>query len=177
MEGRQANLRFARTVVGLLAQTGYHCAVLDLDAFYSSNADIVLSPLSGASAESTSVRVPEPGADIECEFARLFEAEQKVVVVDSLNSLYHLVSREDGTSRSRKLMFAVASLSYLARTNSKAVILTMYKREGFTRSGKGRPISTLSDVTASVEIRGTELTVNVGRGQAWPGGRFSSRTL
>ncbi len=177
LDGRQANLEFAHTIVGLSARAGESCTILDLDALYSSNADVVLSSLSGASAESTFIRVPEPGADIENELARLFEAEQKVFIVDSLNSLYHLVSQDDGSSRSRKLAFAVAGLSYLARTNSKAVILTMYRRERFTRSGTGRSISTLSDVTASVEIRGRDLTVKVERGQAWPGGRFSSRTL
>ncbi len=177
LEGRQANLQFAHTVVELSAQAGESCAILDLDALYSSNADVVLSSISGAMAGSTFLRVPEPGADIEGEFARLFEAEQKVVVIDSLNSLYHFVSQEDGSSRSRKLAFAVASLSYLARTNSKVVVLTMYRREGFTHSGTSKSISTLSDVTASVEISKGELTVKVERGQAWPGGRFSSRTL
>ncbi len=175
VEGREANLDFARTVVGLLAQTGDSCAVFDLDAFYSSNADAVFPRLPRAAAESTTLRVPEPGADIDEEFARLFESNQKVVLVDSLNSLYHLTSQEDGSSRSRKLMFAVAVLSYLARTNGKVVIVTMYRREGFTRSGTGRSISNLSDVTASVDVRGKELTVRVERGQAWPGGKFSTR--
>ncbi len=177
LDGREANLGFARSVLGLLAEAGGSCAVLDLDAFYSSNADVVLPSLPKATADSTVVFVPEPGADIEEEFAKLFESGQKVVVVDSLNSLYHLVSQEDGSSRSRKLTFAVAGLSYLARTNGKAVILTMYRREGLTRSGTGRSISSLSDVTASAEVRGNELILRVERGQAWPGGRYSTRTL
>ena len=173
LEGREANLAFARTVVGLFGRTGGSCTVLDLDAFYSTNADVIFASLPGA--ESMTIRVPEPGADIETEFAGVFESNQKVVLVDSLNSLYHLVSREDGSSRSRKLAFAVASLSYLAKTNDMAVILTMYRREGFFRSGTGRSISNLSDVTASVDVRGDELTARVERGQAWAGGRYSIR--
>ncbi len=176
LDGRDANLGFARAIVGLLAQTGDSCAVLDLDAFYSSNADAIFQPLPKAAADSSLVRVPTPGSDVELEFAELFESNQKVVVVDSLNSLYHLVSMEDGSSRSRKLTFAVASLSYLARTNGKVVVLTMYVREGFTRSGTGRSISALSDVTASVDVRGNELIARVERGQAWPGGRYSTRS-
>jgi hypothetical protein len=175
LEGREANLGFARMVVGMLAETGDSCSILDLDAFYSSNADTIFSSLPTISAESTIVRVPKPGADIEAEFAALFESKQKVVLLDSLNSLYHLVSQDDGSSRSRKLTFAVASLSYLARTNAKAVLLTMYRREGVMRSGTGRSISTLSDVTASVDMRGDELTARVERGQAWPGGKYSTR--
>jgi hypothetical protein len=175
LEGRQTNLEFARTITGFLAQTNDACTIMDLDAFYSSNADRILLPLNQESAKSTTIRVPEPGSDIEVEFSRLFEAQQKLVVIDSLNSLYHLISMEDGSSRTRKLTFAVASLSYFARTNGKAVILMMYRREGFNRTGTGRSISSLSDVTASVEIRGQELTVRVERGHAWPGGSFLTR--
>jgi len=168
-------LAFARTVVGHVGKTGGSCTVLDLDAFYSANADVIFASLPGAVAESTNIRVPEPGADIEGEFAEVFESTQKAVLVDSLNSLYHLVSQEDGSSRSRKLTFAVASLSYLARTNDMTVILTMYRRGGFSRSGTGRSISNLSDVTASVEVRGDVLTAVVERGQAWAGGRYSTQ--
>ncbi len=175
IEGREANLDFARALVGLVAQAGYSCTVLDLDAFYSSNADVIFPSLSRAAAESSTVRVPEPGSDVKGEFARLFESDQKMIIVDSLNSLYHLISQEDGSSSSRKLTFAVAGLSYFARTNGRSVMLTMYRREGFTRSGTGRSISALSDMTASVEVRGNELTARVERGHAWPGGRYATR--
>lgn len=176
LDGRQANLEFARTMAGLLAHEGDGCVILDLDALYSSNADDIFSLLTPASAKSTVIRVPDPGSDVEGEFSRLFDAPQKVVVIDSLNSLYHLISQEDGSSRSRKLTFAVAALSYLARTNGKAVILSMYRREGFTRSGTGRSISGLTDITAAVDTKDRELTVRVERGFAWPGGRFSTRS-
>ncbi len=175
LEGREANLDFARTVVGLVAKAGDTCTILDLDAFYASNSDRALQPFAGS--RSSTVRVPEPGSDIELELSRLFEAQQKVLVIDSLNSLYHLVSLEDSSSRSRKLAFAVASLSYLARTNGKVVIMSMYRREGFTHSGSGRSISSLSDLTVSVDVRGRELNFRSERGPAWPGGRFSIRIL
>jgi hypothetical protein len=175
LEGRRANLDFARALMGLLAEAGSACAILDLDALYSSNADTIFDRLSRASAEASTIIVPEPGADIETELARLFGSTQRAIVIDSLNSLYHLISREDGSSRSRKLAFAVAALSYLARTNDTAVVLTMYRREGFMRYGTGRSISALSEITASVDVRGTELVIRTERGQAWPGGRYSTR--
>ncbi|HLQ06793.1 MAG TPA: hypothetical protein VK126_03485 [Nitrososphaerales archaeon] len=176
VESRQANLEFARTIVALLAKAETPCAVFDLDAFYSSNADRIFKPLTGDVAHSTVIRVPEPASDVEGELARLFEVRPPVVIIDSLNSLYHLLSIEDGSARSRKLNFAVASLSYLARTNAKAVVLTMYRREALLGSGSGRSISSLSDVTASVEVRGPELRVVCERGTAWAGGRFSTRS-
>jgi len=176
LESRQANLEFARTIVALLAKAEIPCVVFDLDAFYSSNADLIFKPLTGDVARSTVIRVPEPGSDVESEFARLFEVRPPVVMIDSLNSLYHLLSIEDSSSRSRKLNFAVASLSYLAKTNAKAVVLTMYRREGLQGPGSGRSISNLSDVTASVDVRGPELQIRCERGSAWAGGRLSIRS-
>jgi len=173
LDDRQANLDFARTVAGLLAKTSDAAAIFDLDAFYSSNSGRIFSH-PGPPAEAA-IRVPEPGNDIEQEFAATFNGTQRVFILDSLNSFYHLISQEDGSSRSRKLNFAIASLTYLAKTNSKVVILSMYRREGFARWGMGRSISSLSDVTASVETRGQELIARIERGSGWDGGVFSTR--
>jgi hypothetical protein len=175
LEDRQANFDFARTIMGVLSQTGYGCAIIDLDAFYSSNSDGIFRSLDQSSAGATVIRVPEPGADIEKEFSALFGARQRVIIIDSLNSLYHLISLEDGSSRSRKLAFAVDSLSYFAKTNSKVVLLTMYRREGFTRGGTGRSISSLSDVTLAVGISGQELTFRSDRSPVWTDRKLSIR--
>jgi hypothetical protein len=175
LDGRQTNLLFASALMRLLSAARSSCAVLDLDAFYSSNSDRIFASMDASTASSTEIRVPRPGLDVESEFSRLFDARQKVVVIDSLNSLYHLVSLEDGSSRSRKLSFALAGLSYLARTNEKAVVLSMYRREGAYRAGTGRSISTLSEATAAVAIRDGRLDMTVERGAVWPGGVFSIR--
>lgn len=151
------------------------CAVLDLDAFYSSNAGLILTPLSGDSLSE--IRIPAPGSNIETEFSKLFETKQNVVIIDSLNTLYHLISMEDGNSRARKLAFALASLSYFARANAKVIILSMYRREGFSRLGRAKSISDLSDVTAFVELKGHDLTIRTERGVAWQSGGFSIRSL
>jgi hypothetical protein len=173
LEDRLANLDFARSVVNLLAETPDSAQILDLDALYASNADRIFRSLNSPSA--VTLRVPEPGADIEEELAAMFEGNQGIIIIDSLNSFYHLISQEDGSSRSRKLNFAIAALAYLARTNVKAVLLSMYKREGFGRWGTGRSISTLSDITASVDTRGQELLIRTERGPGWAGGVFSTR--
>ena len=171
---RQDNLAFARTLAGLLGASGMAAAVLDLDAFYSSHADSVLTP-SPAEADSWTLRVPAPGSGIEAEVSQLFVAPQGALILDRLNPLYHLFSLDDGRSRGRRLGFALAGLSYLAKTNSKAVILGMYRREGFGRLGTARSISGLSDIAASVEVKGSELSMRTERGSAWPGGVFSTR--
>lgn len=176
LEGREANLSFATAVAGLLAQDHRPCAVLDLDALYSSNSDRIFSLMDATTAGSTELRVPRPGLDVEHEFSRLFDTRQRVVIIDSLNSLYHLVSLEDGSSRSRKFSFALMSLSYMARTNGKAVILSMYRRAGLNRAGTERSISTISEATVAVDVRGENLDMTVGRGTVWPGGVLSIRS-
>jgi len=173
LEDRLANLDFARCVISLLAQSPDAAEILDLDAFYASNADHIFRSL--GSPATVTLRVPAPGADIEEELAAIFGGDQRVVIVDSLNSLYHLISQEDGSSRSRKLNFAIAALACLARTGAKAVLFSMYRRKGFTRWGTGRSISDLSDITASVDTRRQELLVRAERGPSWEGGAFSIR--
>jgi len=173
LEDRLANLDFARSVIALLAQTPDEAEILDLDAFYASNSERIFRPLGPRTFAS--LRVPEPGANIEGEFAAMFEGTQGVVIVDSLNSFFHLISQDDGSSRSRKLSFAIEALTYLARTNAKAVILAMYRREGFTRWRTGRSISGLSDITASVYAKGGDLLIRTERGYGWEGGVFSIR--
>jgi hypothetical protein len=175
MEGRRANVDFARTLMELASRRGDAATIFDLDAFYSSNSHRIFADLATSFLSTATVRVPEPGSVVEAELAALFGCRQKLIVIDSLNTLYHLISLEDGSSRSRKLSFALAGLGYLARTNAKAVVLSMYRREGFTRVGAGRSISSLSDLTASVSIRGDEVTFRSERGGGWPGGRFSIR--
>ncbi|MDG7008594.1 MAG: hypothetical protein JRN06_10190 [Nitrososphaerota archaeon] len=174
VDGRETNVKFARTLASSIARSNLSCAIFDIDALYSSNADIVFGGLT-YDAGSFTVRVPAPGSDIEAEFSLLFRTSQNVVVIDSLNSLYHLISMEDGSSRGRKLMFALESLSQYARSNGSAVILSMYRREGFARPGRGRSISNLSDVTTSVSANGNGIEMKTERGSAWPEGGFSSR--
>jgi hypothetical protein len=174
VDARQANVNLARTLSDAVINANLSCVVFDLDACYSSNADQIFAGLTGR-AVYLMARIPAPGSDIEAEFSSLFRARHNVVVIDSLNSLYHLISMEDGTSRGRKVMFALASLSQFARANRSAIILSMYRREGLAKSAKGRSISNLSDVTASVSVRGNELKIKTERGSAWPGGTFSSR--
>lgn len=173
-DGRRTNSSFARTLTSHIAGAGVTSVILDLDAFYSSNAEFVLGALA-SKREKSIIMVPAPGTEVEAQFASLFAVNQRVIVIDSLNSLHHLISLGDGTSRSRKMFFAIRSLSYLAKVNAKAVLLGMYRREGFPGSGTAKSIASLSDVTMTVEIRDDELVAKVLRGKAWSGGKFSSR--
>ena len=174
LSGREDNLAFARTAVALIARAGKSCAVLDLDALYASNADAIMGTLPANSLRLVTVTVPDAESRVEQELPRVLSSPAEVVIIDSFNTFFHLLSYEDDASRGRKLSFAVASMSYLARTSGKAVIFTMYKRGGIWRQGT-RPISALSEVTAAIRVQGSELLVSCERGKAWPEGRLSIR--
>ncbi|MGP8126024.1 MAG: hypothetical protein ACLQEQ_09240 [Nitrososphaerales archaeon] len=175
VDGRQANLSFVRSITSLTAMAARGLAIFDVDAFYSSNSDEILSALPLSAAKSTHIYLPEPGSSVETELPRLFRTESEVFMIESLNTLYHLFSSSDASLRSRKLAFAVVGLSYLARTTGKAGLLIMYRREKIMRAGGGGSISDLSDSTVSVEAVGSELLMKCERGTAWPEGRFSLR--
>lgn len=170
---RQTNIAFARGIMALAAQSGETCIVLDIDAFYASNADDIFAGLRAPAARSTLVQIPEPGSRIEDEFPKLFSHDSGVMIVDSLNSLHHLLSSGGDGLRGRKFSFAIAVLSFVARAGNRAVMLAMYRREGITRAVASRSISSLSDSTVSAEVRGSELVLECQRGLAWQGARFS----
>lgn len=174
LEGREDNVAFATAAISLVTKSGRTCSVLDLDALYSSNADTILGALPSSSLHRTSFIVPDPGSDVERELPRILSSGAEVVIIDSFNTFYHLLSHDDGASRGRKLSFAVASMSYLARTGSRPVFFTMYRRGGAWRQGT-RPISGLSDVTAAVRTQASELFLSCERGRAWPDGRLTIR--
>jgi hypothetical protein len=175
VDGRQASLDFARIISGLVAIGGRAATILDLDALYSSHADRIFSGAAQTNLESTTIRVPEPGSDIEGEFSNLFEAHNDVLIIDSLNTFFHLLSLDNWRARSRKLAFALEALSQLARTNGKIVIFSMYRREGSSRAGTRRPISYLSDLTSSVTFSGDVAIFRVVKGSGWSGGEISIR--
>ncbi|MDA4124863.1 MAG: hypothetical protein OK438_05385 [Thaumarchaeota archaeon] len=170
--GREANILLAEVAISLATLTGDGCAVLDLDALYSSNSDRIFGGLPAAVARSTTIHVPEPDSSVEMELSKLFATTAKVLVIDSLNSLHHLLSSDDARSRSRKLAFAVASLSYLARTDRRAVLFTMYKRERPLRTA-ARSIADLADLKISVKADESGVSMECERRSIWPGGRFS----
>jgi hypothetical protein len=175
LEGRGDNITFARGLAMLVGQTEDPCFILDMDALYASNSYEIFGSLSHAQAGSIKIHVPEVGSRMEDEFPKALEGGRRTVVVDSLNSLHHLLSSGDQGSKSRKLSFAVASLSYAAKISGSTAILSMYRRDGFALAAAKRSISGLSDATVSVEVRGSELTMTCDRGKLWPGSMFFIR--
>lgn len=171
--GRADNLAFARSMLPRAVGATGACTIFDADALYASNAEYVMVPLAD-SARQVEVVVPEPDSDLEAELAQLLGAARDgALVLDSLNSLYHLLPAGGRSSKSRNLAYTMALLAYLAREEGRTVLLTMYERDRTARFGRGKSISELSDITTSVRPSLGALTMRCERGTAWPGGTFT----
>jgi hypothetical protein len=172
VDGRRDSVALITGLVAAAASAAEGCAVFDADAAVSSGADDVLAALTPEQSGSVRIVVPEPGSAVEAELSRFFMNGSGVLVVESLSTLYHLFSTSDRDSRSRKAAFAVAGLSWLARTGGKAAALIVYRRERVIRAREGGSMSDLADATVSVEpVRGGVL-LRCERGTLWPGGSF-----
>jgi hypothetical protein len=169
VDSRRTNLALAWSLV----RSGARLRVLDIDALYSSNSEFLFGGASDG-AEAAEIIVPEPGFPLEREVAGLLgSGTESALVVDSLNSLYHLLPAGGRGSRNTGLAFVVALLSFAARTQGVAVILTMYVRERAGRLGRAKSISDMSDASVSASLRGGSLNLRRERGPAWPGGSLS----
>jgi len=172
LDSRQSNISLGRA---LLSDSSVHCTVLDIDALYSSCADSIMKGFDEDRLKSVEIRMPSPESVIESDLSVTLSAESGLIIIDSLNSLNHLLSSGSSRSRGRKLAFAMAMLSAYSRENGKAVVLSMYRRERVDLGHRGSSISELADLTVSVEQTDTGLRMTCERGKAWPGGAFSLR--
>ena len=176
LDDRDSNLTLAKVIADLLSRTGDRAGILDLDSLYSSNSDSVFGQIRPPHGQSIAIHIPSPETRMEEEFLAVFDDGLSVILIDSLNTLYHALPSNEGASRGRMLSYAVASLSAFAESSGSAVVLTMYRREKLGESGKGRPMSDLSDATVRVSYdSGPSISFICQRGVLWPGGTFSTR--
>ncbi len=176
LDDRDSNLALAKVIAGFLSSTGDRAGILDLDSLYSSDSDSVFGQVKPPHEQSIAIHIPSPETRMEEELLTMFDDGLGVILIDSLNTLYHALSSNEGASRGRMLSYAVASLSAFAESNGPAVVLTMYRREKLGESGNGRPMSDLSDTTVRVTYdRSSSISFTCQRGVLWPGGTFSTR--
>ncbi len=176
VDDRRTNLAFARSALFHLTRERHPCVILDIDALYSSNSDFIFAPLSETQLRAIQVVVPEPDSDVEAVIPALLASDSERIIVDSLNSLFHLLTTGGRSSRSRKLSFMMALLSYLTKVQKTAVLFTMYRRERAPYFGRSKNISDLSDMTVSTSLTGAALALKCERGLGWVGGGFSLPT-
>jgi hypothetical protein len=165
VDERKTNLALARCIMRYLAMRGLSCAVLDADAFYASNSGCIIASIPEESGTRIEFLVPDVGSNLQTEFGQLFGIDpHTVLIVDSLNSVFHLLPAEGHGSRNRNLAFVMSLFSYLSRTDRRTVFLTMYRRN--SRSEGRNPISALSDQSIAVSLMDGKVLLR-GRLHSW----------
>lgn len=165
LKDRGSKVALARAILPRLAERDGGCRVLDLDAFFSSNIESVTTGVRGSGLKDIEIVLPEAGADIEAALAEVF-ADGRSLIIDSTNSLYHLLAYRGPKSASRKLAFLAAALSGWARANSRLVIANTYEREPpiLRRAGS---FASFFDVVVSVSSQPHGLGLFCKKGSPW----------
>lgn len=166
VDDRQTNMLLARF---FLSQTGATFRVLDLDALYSSCADFILRGDSERGPDSAEICVPLPGAQVEPLLAAFLDSSGRYLIVDSVNTMNHILSLESRRARGRSLAFMMAAFAAYASAENACAILTMYQR-GWPTPREGYQLHDMSDASVSVKAVEGGLLLTHMRGLAWADG-------
>ena len=172
LSDRQTNLRFGAALLRLLAAEGLGARLLDMDAFYSSNADIITRGIPPERLAAFDFVVPEPGSDMEAALAATFRTADKPVIVDSANTVYQFLSTGNPRAATRKFGFFVSALSSWARTNGRPAFASIYDRRPAIRRRQSRSLADVFDNSVSLTTKPEGLSFRCERGSAWRGGGF-----
>jgi hypothetical protein len=170
---RPSNIKFAIAILKLFGASRRGCRVLDLDAFYSSNLQTLVTSPSQESLSSTELTIPEPGSDVDGVLSDLFlTGYDKPLLIDSVNTLYQLISSRNPRAATRKFTFFVSALSSWARSNGGPALASIYDRRPEYYRKPSRSLADAFDVSVSVSTKDYGLAFKCERGTAWRGGTF-----
>jgi len=172
---REINLSFSRFLLECLDVSRCPGVVADMNAFYTSNA-VRLATQSDFALENIVISLPPSKFDPEAwaiDFL-LGANETAAVILDDLNTLYHLLSWDGSRRTNNRVTFIVALASFLARSKQQIVVLKAYSRTRVSPSRRGtRSLERLGDLGISVTSRGKELLFKCVKGDGWKDGTFS----
>ncbi len=177
LDNRATDLLFSRFLLSCLVRTRGEVLVADINAFYSSNAQRIAP---GSDAPNISLSLPPPGFAVEpwlIDFL-IGAADAAVVVLDDLNTLYHLLSFDGSKRVGNRISFLMALTSFLARTRLQTIISKVYARNRPIQNSRrgARSLDRLGDLGVAVEYEASHLTFACKNGSGWRGdGTFSVR--
>ena len=178
LDNRATDLLFSRFLLSCLVRTRNEALVADINAFYSSNAQRI-APGSDA-LQNINLSLPPPGFAIEPWIVDFLigGADAAVVILDDLNTLYHLLSFDGSKRAGNRISFLIALTSFLARTRLQTIISKAYSRNRPVQNGRrgARSLDRLGDLGVAVEYEANVLTFTCKKGSGWRGdGTFSVR--
>src|SRR2546428_2016560 len=177
LNDRETDLLCSRFLLGCLVRTRNEALVADINAFYSSNAQRIAPGSDGL--QNISLSLPPPGFAVEpwiVDF--LIGAGAAFVILDDLNTLYHLLSFDGSKRAGNRISFLIALTSFLARTRLQTIISKVYARNRPMQNGRrgARSLDRLGDLGVAVKYEASELTFTCKNRSVWRGdGTFSAR--
>jgi hypothetical protein len=178
LDDRATDLLFSRFLLGCLVRTRKEAIVADINAFYGSNAQRI-APESDA-LQNINLSLPPPGFAVEPWIVDFLigAADPAVVILDDLNTLYHLLSFDGSKRAGNRVSFLIALTSFLARTRPQTIVSKVYARNRPIQNGRRgeRSLDRLGDLGVAVKYEASELTFTCKNGGVWRGdGTFSAR--
>jgi len=179
LDDRATDLLFSRFLLSCLVRARSEVLVADINAFYSSNAQRI-----APESETPNIRLslPPPSFAVEpwiIDFL-IGAPDAAVVILDDLNTLYHLLSFDGSKRAGNRMSFLIALTSFLARTRLQTIISKVYARNRPVQNGRrgARSLDRLGDLGVAVEYEASELTFTCKNGSGWRGdGTFSVRVI
>jgi len=157
----------------LLAGGRQGCRLLDLDAFYSSNLEVLARGVPRENLSGFDIMLPEPGSDTEATLAAVFlQGGDQPLLIDSANTLYQLLSASNPRAATRKFAFFISALSSWAKSNGRPAIASIYDRRPALHRKASRSLADVFDNSVSLSVKPDGLAFRCERGTAWRGGGF-----
>ncbi len=177
VEEREVNLHLAQFIIGLASALNWRVLVLDTDAFYAANIISVSEKQSDNQKRGVFIRIPTNDLRLEEWLVDSILTKYELLIVDDMNSLYHLFGSLGKNSGSRKLHFIGRTLSYFARSENRTVILNLYKNimDSTPVGESSRSLAKYADLVASVRVQDSFIRFRCNQGRAWSNNFFSAR--
>jgi hypothetical protein len=173
VDGRESHTRFAEFILGCICKAKKKAIVIDVDAIYASHNRIFTSQLARECLENITLWIPADNS-IQALLTSTAFSSYEVLLIDDLNTIYHILSLQDGSGIQR-LVSMSKMLSYFCRENRTAVILTVYSStERFARIGQ-RSLFRIGDLSVSMKFRDSEIQFTCNHGNAWKNNSFSAK--
>ena len=172
VDGRASHLLLARFLLNCLCTTDNRSVVLDTDAMFASNSKGLASRLNEHCLENITLWIPSLDPT-KASLVNLIFSKYDVLIVDDLNTLYHLISMGD-YSAIRELTAMTRILSYFCRENGKTAFLTVYSAgESLKKVIGQRSLFRMGDISISTRTDDTAIRFTCDHGTAWLNNTFS----
>ncbi len=173
VDGRTSRILLAQFLLNCICVLNKKLLILDTNAFYASNSNLLVPRLGEDCLARVGLRIPAADT-IQTTLTSSVFSSYEFLIIDDLNTIYHLMSTEN-RSAIRELTAMTRILSYFCRENGITVILVTYSAgEGLKKEVGKRSLFHMGDVSVSTKIDNNKIQFTCDHGEAWLNNTFSA---